>query len=288
MLQRCPQCHADNKERFSFVRDGFYFRADDSRHIQRYRCKNCKARSSDATGKVWFRAKKRRYHEDLRKAFASLGWIRREAFKKGLNRKTIARKLVILGQIAKENFERENRKMPPTRLMEFDDLETFERTKYLPLSITLAVQKRTRRILGFEVSQMAAKGLLVEKAKKYGPREDTRAEGRERLFCKIKDLVHPQAVIESDSNPHYGPDVKRHFPEANHVTYLSRAGSNTGGGEIKKGYDPIYSLNHTCGNLRMNITRLLRKTWYTTKRVDRLVSHLYIYADFHNQKLELN
>jgi hypothetical protein len=36
----------------------------------------------------------------------------------------------------------------------------------------------------------------------------------------------------------------------------------------------------------MNVTRLLRKTWYITKRADRLRAHLWLYVDFHNTKLE--
>ncbi len=141
--------------------------------------------------------------------------------------------------------------------------------------------------MGLEVSTMPARGLLVERAKKYGPREDRRAEGRKRLFTAIRPFVHPEAMIKSDSNPHYPADVKRHFPSAHHVTYLSRKGSNTGGGELKQGgFDPLFSLNHTCASLRMNVTRLLRKTWYTTKRADRLRDHLLLYAVYHNAHLE--
>jgi transposase-like protein len=287
MLSRCPACQADTKTGLVFNRDGFYFRTADSRYVQRYRCRKCKGRSSDASGTRWFRAKKRRFHEVLRKRFAKLGSIRGEAEVLGLNRKTTARKLVILGEIARESFERENRKKEPSRLIEFDDLETFEHTKCKPLSVTIAVQAHTRRILGIEVSQMPAKGMLVEKAKKYGPREDHRSVGRDRLFTSIKDLVHPEAVIKSDANPHYPADVKRHFPLASHVTYQSRRGTSIGGGELKKGgFDPIFSLNHTCASTRMNITRLLRKTWYTTKRADRLTAHLYVYADYHNRRLD--
>ena len=259
MPQRCLQCHADAKSGLVFNRDGFYFRTGDSRYVQRYRCRKCGARSSDATGKRWFRAKKRRLHEILRNRLAKLGSIRGEAEVLRVNRKTIARKLVILGEEAKENLERENRRRPVTRVIEFDDLETFEHTKCKPLSVTLAVQQRTRRFLGVEVSQMPAKGMLVEKAKKYGQREDRRAQGRERLFTAIKDFVHPEALIKSDANPHYGPDVKRHFPLARHVTYLSRQGTDIGGGEIKKGgFDPLFSLNHTCASMRENITRHIR------------------------------
>lgn len=287
MPQRCLHCHSDAKNGLVFNRDGFYFRTGDSRYVQRYRCRKCGARPSDATGKRWFRAKKRRLHEILRKRLAKLGSIRGEAEVLKINRKTVARKLVILGEAAKENLDRQNRKRPLTRVIEFDDLETFEHTKCKPLSVTLAVQKRTRRLLGLEVSQMPAKGMLVEKAKKYGPREDRRAEGRNRLFTSIKGLVHPQALVKSDENPHYKPDVRRHFPQARHVTYLSRRGTNSGGGEIKEGaFDPLFALNHTCASLRENITRLMRKTWYTTKRPDRLQAHLYIYADYHNRRLD--
>jgi len=287
MVSRCPSCLADARSGLNLNRDGFYFRTGDSRHIQRYRCRKCRSRLSDATGSRWFRAKKRRLHEGLRKRFAKLGSIRGEAEVLGVNRKTTARKLVILGEEARDRFERDNRKKEVVRVIEFDDLETFEHTKCKPLSVTIAVQARTRRILGIEVSQMPAKGLLVERAKIYGPREDRRGEGRERLFTSLKGLIHPEAVIKSDANPHYPADVKRHFPQARHVTYVSRRGTNQGGGEMKKGgFDPLFGLNHSFASFRMNVTRLLRKTWYTTKRADRLQAHLYLYAEYHNQRLE--
>src|SRR5690606_10488418 len=116
----------------------------------------------------------------------------------------------------------------------FDDLETFEHTKCKPLSVTLAVESRTRRILGLEVSSMPAKGPLAEKAlRKYGPREDLRSEGRRRLFSRIEDLIEPNAVIKSDSNPHYKNDVSSFFPRARYKQYLGKRGSLGGQGELK-------------------------------------------------------
>jgi transposase-like protein len=278
MVPVCPKCVAARRPVSNMNRHGFYFRACDSRYIQRYWCKACGGSPSDATNSKWFRHKKRRFHEALREHFASLGAVRRGARKFKVNRKTIARKLVLLGEEAEALLQKQNRERSLARVIEFDDLETFEHTKCKPLSVTLAVQARTRRILGLEISTMPAKGMLVEKAKKYGPREDRRAEGRERLFTAIKSFVHPEAMIKSVSNPHYPPDVKRHFPQARHVTYLSRRGSNTGGGEIKEGgFDPLFSLNHTCASFRMNVT---------TKRPDRLRANLFLYAVYHNDNLE--
>jgi hypothetical protein len=171
---------------------------------------------------------------------------------------------------------------------EFDDMETFEHTKLKPLSVTLAVQYQTRRILGFQVSQMPAKGLLAQKAfEKYGYREDKRSEGRRKLFEELKPLVSQRSIIRSDSNPHYIEDVKRHFPHSFHDRIIGKRGAITGQGELKKTkFDPIFSLNHTCAMYRARVSRLIRKTWNTTKDRERLIDHLAIYAFVHNRRLK--
>lgn len=269
-----------------FVRFGFFYRTSDSRWIQRFQCRSCKFTCSRATFSRWFRHKKRKHNECLRKHFASAGTIRRAARSLCLNRKTVERKLMILGFEAEAKLRMENFLHPKCRVIEFDDLETFEHTKCKPVSITLAVQSRTRRILGLEVSTFPAKGLLVEKAKKYGKRRDGRAKAREKLFLGIKELMLEDALIKSDSNPHYPSAVKRFLPNARHKTYQSRKSSLGGQGELKKTvFDPLFSLNHTCAMFRANVSRLVRRTWCTTKRLDRLRAHLMIYADYHNEHL---
>ncbi len=193
-----------------------------------------------------------------------------------------------LGFEAEANLRINNFGREKVRVLEFDDMETFEHTKCKPLSITLAVQARTRRILGVEVSSMPAKGLLAEKSrKKYGFRFDGRAMARAELFRSLQPIVHEEVVIKSDQNPHYMADVARFFPQASHRAYLGRKPASIGQGEIKKGgFDPLFALNHTCANFRENVSRLKRKTWVTTKRADRLRAHLYIYAEYHNQHLK--
>ena len=172
-------------------------------------------------------------------------------------------------------------------IIEFDDLETFEHTKCKPLSITLAVESNTRRILSFHVAQMPAKGPLAAiSRKKYGLRKDMRKLGRIELFKELLPLVRPTAIIKSDQNPHYAAEVKKFFPLADHQTFKGRKSAVTGQGELKKiGFDPIFSLNHTCAMLRANINRLFRRTWCTTKKMDCLYAHVAIYALFHNLKL---
>jgi hypothetical protein len=61
-------------------------------------------------------------------------------------------------------------------------------------------------------------------------------------------------------------------------------GCRTGQGELKATiYDPLFALNHTAAMIRARVSRLIRKTWNTSKREDRLLAHLRLYAHYHNQ-----
>lgn len=199
----------------------------------------------------------------------------------------MVRKFRFAMSTAKEELQKFNQNFNPCVEVEFDDLETFEHTKCKPLSVTLMVEYRTRRILGFEVAQMPAKGRLAHIArKKYGPRADHRSQARKKLFQEMQSLVHPLATLRSDSNPYYLGDVKRFFPKARYETILGSRGAITGQGELKKiKWDPIFSLNHTCAMLRAHINRLFRKTWCTTKKKDQLAGHIALYALEHNRRL---
>lgn len=205
-----------------------------------------------------------------------------------INRKTVVRKFRSLIKTAKPKLLDANRSFAPCLEVEFDDLETFEHTKLKPVSVTLMVESKSRRIISFEVSRMPAKGTIAALSrKKYGYRRDERPKARKKLFADVSDFVSPTAIIRSDSNPHYPRDVQKYFPKARHETVLGGRGAVVGQGELKKlKWDPIFSLNHTCAMLRAHINRLFRKTWCTTKRIDQLEGHIALYALVHNQRLK--
>lgn len=290
MKLTCPRCVKEEKVSSglrTLRRFGSFYRKSDGKWIQRFSCLKCKKTFSRATFLPQYRQKKRHKNEIIRRLYSG-GISQREAARVlNLNRKTIVRKFLFLANQAEKELHEWNQHLAPATEVEFDDLETFEHTKCKPLSVTLMVQAKTRRILGFEVSQMPAKGrLAVISRKKYGPRADQRAEGRRRLFERLKPFVDERAIIRSDSNPHYPADVKLHFPQALHQTVLGGRGAITGQGELKKlRFDPIFSLNHTCAMKRANMNRLFRRTWCTTKKLERLRAHLLIYAMSHNRRL---
>jgi transposase-like protein len=289
MRNDCPHCELNpdfESDCRTVVRFGSFHRKSDSKDVERFRCLRCKITFSTATKDSCFRQKKRQKNKRLFELLASGVSQRRSARLLRINRTTVARRLIFFGEFCREKLRIDTILLKVDH-MQFDDLETFEHSKCKPLSVTLAVEGEKRRILGFQVAQMSAKGLLVKKAlKKYGPRRDERTKARKALFRALSNVVAEGAIIKSDSNPYYAKDVRKFFPKCHHVTCIGKRGAITGQGELKKiHFDPIFSLNHTCAMLRANICRLIRKTWCTTKKKDRLSDHLAIYAVYHNQHL---
>jgi transposase-like protein len=289
MSVQCPYCKTRRSSQSGFRkirRTGRFWRKSDGQWVIRFWCMLCKKGFSSATHHPCYRQNKRHKNQLVRKLLSG-GMSQREVARVlRLNRKTVVRKLLYWAQIGKETLHQAQFKYPRCIEVEFDDLETFEHTKCKPLSVTLMVEYKSRRILDFQVSKMPAKGKLAAIArKKYGPRPDERPRGRKILFERLKPMLHPTAIIRSDSNPHYVQDVKCYFPSCIHEQILGVRGAVTGQGELKKTkYDPLFSLNHSYAMLRANINRLIRKTWCTTKRPDRLAAHIYMYTLTHNQR----
>ncbi len=285
-MSECRSCQGFPRYGPNIVRYGRYYRSSDSRWIQRFRCTQCGRHYSSASSDPCYRQNKRRLNYQLKKLFTSGVSMREAARLFKISRTTVSRKMIFLGLQA-QAWQREFQKSTQIAELQFDDMESFEHTKMKPLSITLAVQKRTRLILGFKVAKMPAKGLLAKRArKKYGLRVDERKKKRRELFEEIKYCLHPQSLIESDQNPHYKPDVRHYFPSCFHKTYKGRRGCVVGQGELKSGgWDPLFSLNHTYAMLRANMNRLFRRTWCTTKNPKMLSMHIAIYCQHHNQRI---
>lgn len=289
MKAQCPNNCQKRSNTGGVSEYGTYYRKSDRRKVQRYKCTHCSLYFSQATFSKNFGQNKRHLNHKILQLYVSGVSQRRLSRLLNVHQITIAKKLSFLGAIKRhQNFlQRRKRLSKKVIFMQFDDLETFEHTKMKPLSMTLAVEKDTRFILGFEMARMPAKGLLARKSvKKYGLRRDDRKEARERLFRRIQSVVYEKALIESDSNPHYPESVKKYFPEANHLMFKGKRGAITGQGELKKTvYDPLFSLNHSCAMLRANVNRLFRKTWCTTKKIQPLIDHLELYVWYHNNEL---
>jgi len=297
MKRRCPniscfkgpKTNADELSLKLIVRKGYYYRRCDRRRITRYRCKKCGTQFSSSTHDQDYQQKRRDINPQVYELMCSGISQRRLAKVLQVNKKTIVRKFRLLADRSRQEHQKWQIQYQdsPISHIQFDDLETSVQTKCKPVSVALAVHAKTQEILGFQVSQMPAKGLLSKIAlKKYGYRKDERPKGWNELFKNLKTIALPNAYFESDENPHYPKHLKRHFKQATHERYPGARGAVTGQGELKKlWFDPLFALNHTCAMLRANLNRLFRRTWCTTKTVQGLIDHLSLYVTYHNRVL---
>lgn len=213
--------------------------------------------------------------------------MRRISLIANIHRITVARKLVFLAKVAKEKQQKYWSSRPKIKDVQFDDLITMEHTKYKPLTVSMAVENKSRQIVDFEVSVIPASGHLAEiSRRKYGRRPDQRKRGIINLYARIGQYLEKKPVFQTDEDMLYPGLIKRFFPGAVHKQFLGAKSRERGLGELKKlKYDPLFSINHTFAMLRANINRLFRKTWCTTKKRERLGQHLWVYALFHNSVL---
>jgi len=273
------------------VRFGSYYRHSDRKFVSRFRCRFCSHTFSTATHHPCVRQKKRQVNLRLWELLCSEVSHRQAARLLRIDRRTVDRKLRFLGYQARLQLPELLREVAQARgpfvEIELDEMESFEHTKCKPLSLPLIVDAKSRLILRVDACRMPAHGPLAEiSRRKYGPRPNHRIPTLRRSIHSIRGVLDAQVRVRSDSHPYYPSLVREALPRATHTRVESRRSSVGGQGELKKiGFDPIFSLNHTAAMYRAHVCRLIRKTWCTTKRLDRLKNHLALYALWHNQSI---
>ena len=270
------------------IKKGFFRRAHEPRKVQRFFCKGCGKHFSKASFDPRYRQRKRHLNPTIMAYSCSLVSQRRLARLLQINRKSLVRRQSFLAKFAGlENAKDLVRLEGQVEHLQFDEMETFEHTKCKPLSLALAVSSPGRQILGFRVASMPAKGHLAAiSRKKYGYRPDFRNRELAFLLQEVAPCLKKHAPVTSDQCPRYPYLVRKFLPLSKHTKVKGRRGCIVGQGELKKiGRDPLFCLNHTAAMARANIPRLIRKTWNTTKRADRLLEHLQIYTYYHNHFL---
>lgn len=212
--------------------------------------------------------------------------MQRAAWILGMNPKTVARRVPYFAEKARRSLRANQTEREAVEEVCLDELITFEHTRCKPVAVAMAVSER-REILGYRVSSMPPIGKHLKRIslKKYGKRPNHRARGIQGCLSDIR----PRAIgahFKTDEEPSYAPLIQRHFPGARHDAFPSKRAVIAGQGELKDHrYDPIFPINHTLAMLRANLSRLIRRTWCTTKKLHRLDDFLAIYAHAHNTLL---
>jgi len=211
----------------------------------------------------------------------------------GLNEKTVANKMRFLAvqfernHAARLQARRNHGESALIQEIYLDEMITYEHTRCKPLAVAMIVTKE-REVLAFSVEEMPAIGKHLRKIsiRKYGKRPNHRARGILKCLRAVRHLVAGDVVIKTDEEKSYARLIKQVLPRAHHLTFTSRRAVIAGQGELKdRHFDPLFAINHTFAMCRAFISRLVRRTWANTKKLQRFRAHLWIYVDLHNSRL---
>jgi hypothetical protein len=254
--------------------------------VQRYACQICDRSFSSATLSANYRQRKIACETLIDQLLVAGVSQRRAHVIAKVTRRTLVRKFRRIALRKHEEHRSALARLQPIRSLQFDEMETFEHTRLKPLSIIVAVEPATRFILAARVAQMPCKGTLAELSRwRYGHREDERPRALIQVLEGLKPLLAPDVSVTTDQCPRYPSAISRVLPQATHTAVKGRKARRDGLGELKRGgFDPIFSLNHTCAMFRANVNRLFRRTWCTTKLPEELQRHLNLYVREHNER----
>lgn len=280
----CPFCQSARPSQ----KKGCYVRPSDQKRLQRFRCPDCQKSYSEQIFGIEYRLRKRWINQAAFRILCSGVSQRRCAFQLNVRPAAIARRILRFGRCAEHNLTSYREQRPKATVVLIDEMESFEHTKCKPLTMPIAVEEGSRKILSLRVGSIAAKGHLAAISRqRYGPRRCERKKCLSAVLNELKGCLAANAIVKSDESQHYPQLITKLCPQAIHKRYKGRRACVVGQGELKRGgFDPLFSLNHTYAMIRDNLKRLSRRTWCTSKRPDRLQLLLYIYAWFHNLWLD--
>ncbi len=282
----CKHCH----ETSGVLKKGSFRRKTGFRaRIRRYFCRLCSRHFSEQTDALCRGHRRPELNGVVAALLASGVSQRRTAALLGTTQVTVARKLVRIGIFAaRHEATRWQNQSGTVKVINFDEMETFEHSKCKPVAIAVAVEQGTERIIDAKVSRMPAKGRLAAIARRrYGYRKDCRSIGLRKVLRTVAMAGTHDVMLKSDSCPRYPKLVAACVPNATLETSLSRKACVVGQGELKAGgFDPLFYINHACAMYRDNVKRLSRRTWCTTKRPDRLQALVDLYRFIHNAMID--
>lgn len=262
------------------MKRGYFTTRWNGQPVPRYFCKGCGKSFSSHTRRATYRQKKPYLNEPIYQLYNSTMTQRRIARVLKINRKTVVRKFLFLSLQARQAHERWLAQYRTSRV-QFDEMETFEHTRLKPVSLALCVDE-SHKILDLQAGSMPYRGKLSRFAfRKYGPRKDERPQMRKRVLTRLRSCE--PLTLTTDQHPSYPAAIAKTLPWATHIAHKAREGREfKPQGSRRNVDDPLFALNHTASKLRHDMSRLLRKVWVTTKKVERLQAHLDLYLAFHN------
>jgi transposase-like protein len=164
-----------------------------------------------------------------------------------------------------------------TSWMQLDEMMTFEHARARTLTIPLVVRGKTAEILAMTVGRIPSSGHLATKGKTmYGWTVNEAPAACRKALEQASVAAKEVCTVSCDKATSYPKLVVATIPHAVVRARKRAKGKGTGN------FDPMFSLNHTCAKIRAGVAVMARKTWTTTKSIQKLQDKLDIFIAVHN------
>ena len=285
--ENCPSITTGHR-RWCFK--GRYPRACDGRTVQRFLCLECHRTFSTQTFRVDYRLKKPHLVHDLIGPFVSKVTHRQAARIVGCTRRTIARRLELIGAHCRD-FHLRRMELARERgglrgVFQLDELETFEHSRRLqPVTMPVLIERKSYFIVDLETAALPCRGRLSERDRErkrereaeFGVRRSGSREAVAKCFETLAEHHSRSGAveIETDKKSTYRTILARRFgARLEHARHSSKA---------KRDYaNPLFPINHTFAMMRDGISRLVRRTWAASKLRAKLERHALIWVVWRN------
>ena len=264
---RCPKCGSKDLRKNGYVK-----RKKNQIKIREYKCFICKSKFTKNSISKSSYQKRPDLNEKVMDLYCEGNTLRGISRLLNCDYKTVVRKFRFMANLAHEahlkNLQEGNIK---TTYIQIDEMETFEHTKEKPLGIELAIRPKTYQIVSAKVCRIPIKGANVSPQKMLEAREKSSRKIAQSEMCfDIQKVLKDDTTIKGDGSI---PKVVKDFFNDKTIESIS---------EFDKKEKELWAINHLCAKLRHHMSRLNRKTWATTKNMDRLQMHLDLFIAYQN------
>lgn len=270
----CPNAaciHHTNPPADFYRKRGYRRPKHNHQPIPRYQCRDCGA---------WFSATRVKpiegqHRPELNRRILEMAVSgvsgRRMAQLLGCSRDTVLRKIEGLAKQAQEEHIKRLAQTQTSFVM-MDELETFVHARWKQLSVPVVVRPKTGEILAFGVARKPSSMKQGIEGNRWVVNE--RPQVMAHVLATLSPCLKPGATIATDGEASYSKWIGRYLPGVKHTKQKTPAGNQD--------YDPLFAVNVLFAKMRNDLARLGRKTWTTTKTMEGLENHLWLYVAWVN------
>lgn len=254
---------------------------------QRYQCKLCKATFSTRSLNWMGDFRKPELVKQVFTLYTSGCSIRRMAIDLKTTKATIANIIKTLADKCNDyHKEYVANGFIDTDLVFFDEMESFEHSKALPVSIGLAVDIRSKKIIDARVAEIKCKGRLKVNINKiigmlpthYATRQNHSPQMRFEVMRQVRKCLRDGGTIITDDKRAYITLVKGVFlNKVLHIHIASRTSL-----KLHPNPQALGRFNSVCANIRAYMSRMGRRTLITSKKKEMLQAHLWMFIARYN------